>query len=298
MRKFILGTDWWTDCDDAVALRMLCRAQKRGEIEMVGIIMNGCMEHSLTSLEGFLNTEGMPPIPIGVDLEAGDFGGNPPYQKNLAKYAKRFSKNEEAEDPVRLYRRLLAEAEEPLEFIEVGYMQTIAALLESGPDDISPLSGVELMGKKCSVIWAMAGEWDKEVGHENNFNRNRRTAKGSSILCEKCPVPIIFLGFEVGKTVVSGGKLSHDDPLWVALDDHGSGNGRFSWDPMTILLALIGDIEKAGYRTVRGTAAVDPEDGSNRFTEDPNGLHSYVVKTQPDSWYEDAINALIETGRE
>ena len=128
------------------------------QCKMVGIIMNGCMEHSLTSLEGFLNTENMPPIPIGVDLEAGDFGGNPPYQKNLAKYARRFSKNEEAEDPVRLYRRLLAEAEEPLEFIEVGYMQTIAALLESGPDDISPLDGTQLMGEKCSVIWAMAGE--------------------------------------------------------------------------------------------------------------------------------------------
>lgn len=28
MRKFILGTDWWTDCDDVVALRILARAHK------------------------------------------------------------------------------------------------------------------------------------------------------------------------------------------------------------------------------------------------------------------------------
>ena len=24
-RKMILGTDWWTDCDDAVAVRILAR---------------------------------------------------------------------------------------------------------------------------------------------------------------------------------------------------------------------------------------------------------------------------------
>ena len=28
MKNFILGTDWWTDCDDAVALRLLTRAVK------------------------------------------------------------------------------------------------------------------------------------------------------------------------------------------------------------------------------------------------------------------------------
>ena len=42
MRRFILGTDWWTDCDDAVALRMLTRAHRAGEIRLLGIALNGC----------------------------------------------------------------------------------------------------------------------------------------------------------------------------------------------------------------------------------------------------------------
>lgn len=30
MRNFILGTDWWTDCDDVVAIRILVRAHLSG----------------------------------------------------------------------------------------------------------------------------------------------------------------------------------------------------------------------------------------------------------------------------
>ena len=33
MRKFILSTDWWTDCDDVVALRLLALI---GDEEMTG----------------------------------------------------------------------------------------------------------------------------------------------------------------------------------------------------------------------------------------------------------------------
>lgn len=36
MRKFILGTDWWTDCDDAVAIRILARAHKLEKIKITG----------------------------------------------------------------------------------------------------------------------------------------------------------------------------------------------------------------------------------------------------------------------
>ena len=59
MKKIILGTDWWTDCDDAVAVRLLCRAAKAGEIDFQGIIINACMEHSVASMKNFLNAEGM-----------------------------------------------------------------------------------------------------------------------------------------------------------------------------------------------------------------------------------------------
>jgi len=73
MRDFILGTDWWTDCDDVVALRIIARAVKEKKIGLLGIAMNACMEDSVASLKGALLQEGMEKVPVGNALEAVPF---------------------------------------------------------------------------------------------------------------------------------------------------------------------------------------------------------------------------------
>ena len=293
MRKFILGTDWWDDCDDAVAIRLLTRAHKAKEINLLGIIINACMEHSVTSLEGFLNSDEVYDIPIAIDLDATDFGGNPSYQKRLSLFAKKYYSNADAEDPLKLYRKILANTDSQIELIEIGYPQVLTALLQSKPDDISELDGIELLKNKVSKIWMMAGKWDKKPNKENNFARNERSRVAANIFCDICPVPITFLGWEVGASVITGGNLDKNDPLYLLLCDHGSSDGRSSWDPMLCLLALIGDEEKAGYSVVRGKGSVDATTGENCFVSNPNGLHAYVVKEKEDSYYADAINKLI-----
>ena len=294
MRNFIIGTDWWTDCDDAVAMRILARAMREKKINILGIGINACMEYSAPSLDGFLNLEGLGHIPLGIDLNATDFGGNPPYQKRLSAYRKKYLANEDAENGVRLYRRILAAADEKVEIIEIGYLQLIADVLESKGDDISPKSGLELFREKVSKLWVMAGKWDEDPGKENNFCRNPRSCDAGERFCRLCPVPVTFLGWEIGFDVISGDTLKEGDYLKDALKDHGSGNGRSSWDPMLILLALIGDEEKAGYSTVQGTATVNPKTGENYFEKSPDGTHKFVVKAKDNDFYKNAINSLIE----
>lgn len=293
MRKIILGTDWWTDCDDAVALRLICRAVKSNDIRLLGIGINACMELSVASLKGFLLAEGVENIPIGIDLDAVDFGGNPPYQERLAKSFCPSISNTDAQDALRLYRRLLASAQEKVEIVEIGYPQVLASLLKSGADDISDKSGIELVQQKVSKFWVMAGKWDADGEKENNFCRNPRSRLAGKEFCELCPIPVTFLGWEVGYGVLTGGNLPGNDHLHHVLCDHGSEHGRHSWDPMLVLMALIGDEEKAGYRTVSGTACVDPDTGANHFVVDANGMHKFVVKAQPDSYYEKQINQLL-----
>lgn len=296
MRNFILGTDWWTDCDDVVAMRILAREHKKGNICLKAVGINACMEYSAASVEGFLNTEGVCDIPIGIDLNGTDFGGVlSPYQKNLSVYAERYKPNADAEDAVRLYRRILSRSDEPVEIIEIGFLQVVAAVLESEADDISEMSGAELVKEKVSKIWVMAGKWDEENGREHNFENNSRSRIASDIFCRKCPVPVTFLGFEVGYDVITGDKLSGDDVLYKAMCDHGSNCGRSSWDPMLVLLAVIGDEQKAGYDTVTGTASVSPETGENNFAEDSAGLHKYVVKNKDNDFYKNMINDMIKS---
>lgn len=293
MRNFIVGTDWWTDCDDAVAMRILARAHNKKEINIMGIAINACMECSVTSLEGFLNLEGVSEMPIAIDRDATDFGGFPPYQKRLVEFATRYRSNDDAEDAVRFYRRILASAQEPIEIIEIGYLQVIADVINSGGDDISEKTGMELLTEKVAKIWVMAGKWDKDGGVENNFARNERSKVAGSIFCCECPVPITFLGWEVGFDVITGDELDEDDFLYKALCDHGSKNGRMSWDPMLVLMAIIGDEKTAGYDVVCGTAKVDRETGENYFVPDINGKHQYVVKNKNNQYYKKLINEVI-----
>ena len=107
-------------------------------------------------------------------------------------------------------------------------------------------------------------------------------------------MPVTFLGHEVGKSVITGGVLKgRDDMLALALRDHGSKNGRSSWDPMLALLAVTEDLEEAGYRAVYGQAKIDPKDGKNQWVPMADGMQRYVVKTRPDSFYRDAIHNII-----
>ena len=294
MRKFIFGTDWWTDCDDLAALRLLLNAHKKGDIRLLGVGINACMEHSVSSVDGFINLDGVRDIPLGIDLEGTDFAGTHlKYQRNLAPFSVRYKKNEDAENAVKLYRRLLSESEEKAEIIEVGFLQVIAGLLESEPDEFSSLSGVELVREKVEKVWVMAGKWDEEGGKEHNFCNNARSVKGGQAFIELCPVSVTFLGFEVGVNIISGGHLPKDDHLHKGFSDHGSATGRCSWDPLTALLAIIGDEEKAGYRAVSGRAVLDDE-GRNYFTEDENGPHKYVVPCFSNDYYADEIDKRLE----
>ena len=293
MKSFILGTDWWTDCDDAVALRLLTRAVKAGKIRLLGVAINACMEYSVASLRGFLRADGMENVPIGIDLNSSDYGGKALYQPRLAAELCPEGTNRDGEDAVRLYRRLLAEATEPVEILEIGFLQVIAAVLESGGDDLSPKTGKELFSEKVRKVWVMGGRWDIPDGKEHNFSRTSRAAKAAHTFCKLCPVPVTFLGWEVGYRVLTGGLVTENDHLYQVLRDFGAPKGRDSWDPMLVQLALIGDEQAAGYRTVTGRAAVDADTGINRFTPDPNGPHAYVIKAQPDSYYAEQIDAAL-----
>ena len=64
-----------------------------------------------------------------------------------------------------------------------------------------------------------------DMNSENNFARAPRSRVAGHMLCEHCPVPITFLGWEVGHDVISGSHLDRG-VLYDALYDHGCGRWR------------------------------------------------------------------------
>ncbi|MBO5958939.1 MAG: hypothetical protein J6Q65_02335, partial [Lentisphaeria bacterium] len=248
---------------------------------------------SVRSLDAFLLHSGLD-LPIGIDRAATDFLEHGRYQQHLIDLL-HFKDNSdaEAEDGVRLYRRLLAAAPEKVHIVAIGFTQVLANLLESAPDDISPLCGSDLVREKVAHLWDMGGRWDGRGNLEYNFNCNARAADGAHRLCKNWNTPVTFLGFEIGEPVITGNCLPVDDPLKQALIKYGTPDGRCSWDPMTALLCVIGDPGDAGYDCVYGYASADAVTGACSFRNDPAGPHRYLIKKHPDEWYADAVNARL-----
>ena len=290
--NLIHGTDWWTDCDDIAALRLLLNAHRAGAIRLLGIGVNSVMEYSAPSVSAFCEYSGVT-VPIGVDKSAARDGKGCRYQRLLAGYPHSVNSNDDCPDAWRLYRRLLAELDGKADIIDVGFPQIIMQLLQSGPDGLSPLTGTELVREKVNRVWLMAGKWDEPGGKEYNLSAYPVCSVAGDYLCRHCPVPITFVGFEVGTDVITGGSVPEEDPLKQAFVAQGSGNGRCSWDPLTVLTAIIQDEKAAGYDVVQGYAWVDPVTGKNDFAPDPDGPHRYVKEIHPGEWYAERINGLL-----
>ena len=72
----------------------------------------------------------------------------------------------------------------------------------------------------------------------------------------------------------------------------GTSIGSFVLGLMLVLLALVGDIEKAGYSCKQGTASLT-DNGSNHFEFSQNGKHRFVIRNHKPKWYKERINEIL-----
>ncbi|MBR6470923.1 MAG: hypothetical protein IKS83_03930 [Victivallales bacterium] len=315
-RPVILDTDWYTDVDDVMAVRVLINLQRKGLLRILGVCLNARFDESVRSVDAFLLAHGVD-VPVGiVQRWEGDHSGinGPSYQRRLASMPSKYADNASAEIPAKLYRRLLANSSEPVELFSIGFTENYQALLESRPDEISPLTGRELVMQKVSQLWLMAGHWP--TGQEYNLSGgvpvNPLVTQAGSFVLANWPTSISFLGFEVGYPVLAGDLLPAGDLLRLAMDDYDSTPGyrlggkapelrelgkpraHLSWDPLLILLgAGVTTPENGFYGLVRGYASSNPDTGENAFREDVAGPHAYVVKILPDAEYGKSVDAWL-----
>ena len=296
-RPVILETDWYTDCDDVMAARVLCNLHKRGIFQILACMINARFDESVRSLDAFLLDDGID-VPVGIVQEwVHEKKAEPTYQTRRARMRSKYADNNAAENPLKLYRHLLAASPEKVDIISIGFAENLAELLESQPDEFSPLSGAELISQKVSRLWMMAGRFDVPEGKEYNLRGSTGTSKviteSGSKVCANWPTPITFLGWEIGNAVVSGTHLPENDILRMAMVDHGSAKGRYSWDPMTVLLAAANSPAAAGYTSVRGYVSSAPDTGVNTFRQDDNGPHEYVVFAHEPEFYVKQVDAWL-----
>lgn len=295
-KPMIFDTDWWTDVDDACAVRILLNADKKGEIDVEGVCLSAVDNESYESIGKFMANEGYTDIPVGADKEGTDFEGVPGYRKPILESSNdKPLTDKDVMDCVDFYRKILSTSKRKVDIVAVGFPNTLSKLLKSSPDKWSPLNGIDLVKEKAGTLYLMAGNYPE--GKEHNFCNAPRSREAGYVVCQDWPGEIVFLGFEVGIQVVAGGGLPHDDLLYKVLEAHGSAEGRFMWDPLTLVIGILGSPEKAGFESVRGTCIVNPETGENTFAENPNGKHTYVKMTHEPEWYAERLNAMLGEGK-
>ena len=285
-REVIFDTDWWTDVDDACAIRTLLRAEREGKVRVAGICLSALRETSVASLSSFLSYEGRQGMFLGADKEAADYTGTPSYHQLLVDACpqREASTPDDVADAVDFYRKILSQAPGQVDIITVGFLNSLSRLLQSGPDEWSPLSGEELVRRKVRHLWAMAGKYPE--GSEYNFAKQERSRRAGALVCDRWPTEITFLGHEIGTQVRVGGGLPEEDLLHHVLAAHGSASGRYAWDPMLTWLACLDNVEEAGFNAVSGRVSVDPETGANRFDPAVAGApHRYVRMVRDSAWF-------------
>jgi len=276
---FILDTDVGGDCDDMMALAYLVHAKQNFGVRIKAVTQcNACPGGGDLIRTFFENIgEPVPPIgsPVGKAINADNY---------CTKVLDRFGDGEirSYPDAVTVLRRALVESENAV-LCAIGPLNNIAALLESKGDDISPLDGVSLVREKCAKVVLMAGGFVKGEDGRNIPEWNALCdVAATQATVRLCPVPLVFLPFEAGLDMLTGGplmdKYGDDTPLTFSFyltGDTKDQGGRHSWDPATLLYAIEG-CRHYFDESLRGTVIVDRE-GRTVMTDDPDGLHSILT---------------------
>ena len=153
----IFDTDMGNDVDDALALVMLYSFQQSGECNLKGILINKDNPYAPVYTDILAKYYGADSVPMGmvedgVTKDPGLFVEKISEEKNADgsyKYARNMDPQTKLPSAVKLARKIMSESEDGgLVYISVGFSTNLAAIFRSGPDEFSPLDGLELFRKK------------------------------------------------------------------------------------------------------------------------------------------------------
>ncbi|MCP4310712.1 MAG: hypothetical protein GY790_05580 [Bacteroidetes bacterium] len=255
--KIIFDTDFDSDIDDVGALYMLHTLADRGEVDILATILSTTHFWSPFALDAVNAFWGRSDIPIGVPLFEGVNKGSY-YAEAIARdFPNDVGETKKVEDATHLYRRILAsQSDGSVILVSVGHLTNVARLLESKPDEVSHLSGKELVSLKVKHWVAMLGE---------GMNWNMRWDRvASETAINGCPVPIIFT--TEGQEVKTGRKtqdLLDNNPIKTVYriwEEHYDEIDRSSWDQISTLYAVKG--ESKMFRLEPGILTFSQEHGA------------------------------------
>lgn len=306
--SIILDTDMHTDCDDVGTLALLHALADMGEARILAVVHSAPAPWGPRCVEAVNRYYGRPDIPIGA-MSWPDYEESPVYDhyrgshRYLARHDREYVERVGrtiADDPgnppdaVALYRRVLAGAPDgSVTICAVGMLYAVAELLDSPPDDISPLNGRELVSQKVRQLVTMAGGTFPEGADKFNWECDRPS---TGRVVNDWPVGLAVSPH--GEHVLTGARLAAEtpegNPVRMAYEIYlqGAGKSRSSWDQIAMLYAVRGTaglfVQQTGHRIT-----YDPATGRNQWLPDPESPQVCVDLEADVGAVRDAIEDLM-----
>lgn len=307
--QFILDTDIGDDCDDSAAMAVMHELANAGKCEILAV--THCYEGNdyAGCIDGINRYYGRAEIPVGM-MHNGRTCQPTAYAGAAAvKFPNRFMEGP-VPDAVDVIRKALAGApDETVVLAAIGPMCTLATLVESKPDAISPLNGCELIRQKVKRTVVMAGcfseQWPGKVLDENGQTQAEWNVKldipAAQKVCEMWPGELVFCSFEIGMELITGARMEQEgypqNPVGFCFHTwHQNGRsqqvGRESWDPATVLYAIQPDNGLWDLHEY-GRIAVDDR-GVTTWKPDAECRHTFVIEKAPLETVRLVIDELME----
>ncbi|MCF2445525.1 nucleoside hydrolase [Dyadobacter sp. CY345] len=290
----ILDTDIGPDYDDVGAMAVMHALADRGEVRPLAVIASNKNALVAPTIEIMNNYFGRPDLPIAAPKgKAPDMGASQKWPEILLqKYPHKIKSTEEVPDAVQTYRKVLAaQPDQSVTIVTIGFLTNLSNLLESGPDEISKLSGMDLIKRKVKEVVSMAGGFPK--GREFNVLID---SVASENVFTNWPTQITFSGFEIGNGIKTGLKVIANKNLESPVKDvyalamplsKDDQEGRMSWDQTAVLVAVRG--AQHYFDLKRGKIIING--GNNQWRDDPMGQHAYLTEEMS---FKD-LSMIIET---
>ncbi len=289
--KVIFDTDIGNDVDDVLALSMLHAFSSRKDCQLLAVTITKPDEMAGPFVDAMDTFYGRPKIPIGFTHNKPV--GGPARFLELAetkdgkkcRYPHHLKRSSDAPEATQLLRIVLSHQPDlSVVLIQVGYFSNFAALLDTPPDQWSPLSGRELVLQKVKFLSVMAGAF-KPIDTNRHFLEFNVTSDlpAARKLARNWPTPIVWSGFEIGIAVPFPARSILQDFSYVPHHPAAEAyciynpppHERPTWDLTATLYAVQPD---RGYFGLSEPGRVTiSEDGFTEFKPEAGGRDRYLT---------------------
>jgi inosine-uridine nucleoside N-ribohydrolase len=285
----VFDTDIGNDVDDVLALGMIHALESRGECRLLAVTITKDEPLAAAFTDAVNTFYGRPDVPIGIVHGGATPGAGTflPLAAERTADGLRYPHDLDgarAPDAVRLLRETLAgRPDGSVVIAQVGFSTNLARLLDTPPDDVSPLSGRELAAAKVRLLSVMGGAFAPIDGKRHLEYNVVIDVPAARKVAREWPTPIVWSGYEIGLAMPYPAASIEQDYRWVAHHPLAESyvayqpppHARPTWD-LTSVLAVVRPGRGYFGLSAPGRVVV-ADDGGTRFEPDPAGSHRHLV---------------------